>query len=86
MKKILSVLLILALAAGLLLTSALGEETEDFGGVTLNVFNWGEYIDSDMSVIRNFEKKYNCRVNYKTYESNEILYTQIIAWICWRTA
>ncbi len=83
MKKILSVLLILALAAGLLLTSALGEETEDFGGVTLNVFNWGEYIDSDMSVIRNFEKKYNCRVNYKTYESNEILYTQIIAGDSW---
>ena len=28
--------------------------------------------------MRDFEKKYNCKVNYKTYESNEALYTNII--------
>ncbi len=83
MKKILSVLLVLALAVCPLLTAAVGETVEDFGGVTLNVYNWGEYIDSDMNVIRNFEKMYNCRVNYKTYESNEILYTQILSGDSW---
>jgi len=77
MKKILSVLLVLALALAALPVLSFGEEAEDFGGVTLNVYNWGEYIDSDMKVIRSFEKKYNCRVNYKTFESNEILWTQL---------
>ena len=57
MKKILSVLLVLALA--ILPALCLAEVEEDFGGVTLNVFNWGEYIDEDMSTIRNFEKMYN---------------------------
>ena len=75
MKKVLSALLVLVLVSCLLPSFA--EEAEDFGGATLNVFNWGEYIDEDMSVIRNFEKMYNCRVNYKTYESNEMMYTQI---------
>ena len=75
MKKILSVLLALVLAA--LPLAVFGEDAgEDFGGVTLNVYNWGEYIDKD--VLREFEKKYNCKVNYKTYESNEALYTNII--------
>ncbi|MBE5789545.1 MAG: ABC transporter substrate-binding protein [Clostridiales bacterium] len=73
----LSLLLILSLAVTAV--PALGEAAEDFGGATLNVYNWGEYIDEGMNVIRSFEKKYNCRVNYKTYESNEILYTQIEA-------
>ena len=77
MKKILSVLLVLALA--ILPALCLAEVEEDFGGVTLNVFNWGEYIDEDMSTIRNFEKMYNCRVNYKTYDSNESLFYQLDA-------
>lgn len=77
MKKILSVLLVLALFVLPALCSA--EVEEDFGGVTLNVYNWGEYIDEDMSTIRNFEKLYNCRVNYKTYDSNESLFYQMDA-------
>lgn len=76
-RKTLALLLILTVS--MLPALSLGEETEDFSGVTLNVYNWGEYIDQGMNVIRAFEKKYNCRVNYKTYESNEILYTQIEA-------
>ena len=59
------------------------DDTGVEAGAVLNVFNWGEYIDTDMNVIREFERKYNCRVNYKTYESNEILYTQIMAGDSW---
>ena len=82
MKRILTVLLALTLASCCAVCHAETPD-EDFGGATLNVFNWGEYIDEDMSVIRSFERKYNCRVNYKTYESNEILWTQIMAGDSW---
>ncbi len=74
MKKILSALLVLALAAMPLLTLAEGAG-ESFRGVTLNVYNWGEYIDEE--VLRAFEKEYGCKVNYKTYDSNESMYTNI---------
>jgi len=82
MKKMIATLLALSLSLSLLLSLpvlAMGEAAEDFGGVTLNVYNWGEYIDEGMEVVRSFERKYNCRVNYKTYESNEILFTQLEA-------
>ncbi len=74
MKKSLCVLIALVLCA-LPLLALCEAPDEDFGGVTLNVYNWGEYIDE--SVLRGFEKKYNCKVNYKNYDSNESLYTNI---------
>ena len=44
MKKTLSVLLALAMVLCALPLFAFGEDAaEDFGGVTLNVYNWGEY-------------------------------------------
>ena len=47
--------------------------------VTLNVYNWGEYIsdgsDDLMDVNALFEKEFGVRINYKTYESNESMYT-----------
>ena len=43
--------------------------------VRLNVFNWGDYIDR--SVIREFEKKYDIKVNYETYDTNEDMYLKI---------
>ena len=49
--------------------------------VELNVFNWGENIaigeDGTMDVIAEFERRYNCKVNYNEYESNEEMYTKI---------
>ena len=50
--------------------------------VTLNVYNWGQYIadgsDDSMEVIREFEKRYpNIKVNYSTYDSNEIMYSKL---------
>ena len=44
--------------------------------ISLNVFNWGEYID--MSVIKDFEALYpNIDVIYETYDSNESMYTKL---------
>ena len=52
MKKVLAVLLL----ACLVLTVSAGAEgfdPKEFEGQTLNVYNWGEYID--MQVVRDFE-------------------------------
>ena len=57
-----------------------------FGGrqdqITLNVYNWGQYIadgsDGSMEVIAEFEKRYpHIKVNYSTYDSNEIMYSKL---------
>lgn len=44
----------------------------------VNVYNWGEYIsngdDGSMNVIEEFEKKYNIKVNYTNFETNEEMY------------
>lgn len=60
----------------------------DSGKQVLNVFNWGEYIGLDPvtingvtydDVIDAFEKIYNVKVNYETFDSNEAMYTKLIA-------
>jgi spermidine/putrescine transport system permease protein len=43
----------------------------------LNVFNWSEYLPE--SVIKEFEAKYNIKVNYMTYSSNEEMLARIMA-------
>ena len=50
--------------------------------ITLNVYNWGQYIadgsDDSMEVIREFETRYpHIKVNYSTYDSNEIMYSKL---------
>ena len=50
--------------------------------VTLNVYNWGQYIadgsDGSMEIIAEFEKRYpHIKVNYSTYDSNEIMYSKL---------
>ncbi len=45
--------------------------------VVLNVYNWGDYLDE--SVIRDFEKKYNIKVNYDTFSTNEDMYVKLKA-------
>lgn len=49
---------------------------ETYGCNVLNVYNWGEYIDTDL--IPQFEKEYQAKVNYDLYESNEIMYTKLL--------
>ncbi len=41
----------------------------------LNVYNWGDYIDE--SVIAEFEKEFNIRVNYDTFSTNEDMYVKV---------
>ena len=50
--------------------------------ITLNVYNWGQYIadgsDGSMEVIKEFESRYpHIKVNYSTYDSNEIMYSKL---------
>ena len=50
--------------------------------VPLYVYNWGQYIadgsDGSMEIIKAFEEKYpNIKVNYSTYDSNEIMYSKL---------
>ena len=50
--------------------------------ITLNVYNWGQYIadgsDDSMEVIKEFEARYpHIKVNYSTYDSNEIMYSKL---------
>lgn len=97
MKRIYAFLLALALGLMLpLATSAQGtlEVTEDisvsadydwtrFAGqdVTLNVYNWGEYIsngsDDSVDVVAAFEKLTGIEVNYTTFDSNESMYAKL---------
>ena len=47
-------------------------------GTTLNVYNWGEYIDDEeIDVISQFERLTGCEVNYTTLESNENMYSKL---------
>ena len=81
MKKLLSLMtvlmLVLSLLSGCDSTVQLQEE-----GITLNVYNWGQYIadgsDGSLDVIAAFEERYpNIHVNYSTFDSNEIMYSKL---------
>ena len=81
MKKIMTLLAAILLLA-LCLTGCGGKET-----LTLNVYNWGEYIsdgsEDSFDTIREFETWYEetygqkVTVNYSTYASNEDMYNKI---------
>lgn len=44
-------------------------------GNTLNVYNWGDYIDPDL--IKKFEEETGMKVIYQTFDSNEAMMTKI---------
>lgn len=59
--------------------STAGNDGEE---VTINVYNWGQYIaegdEGAMDVIAEFEAAYpNIHVNYTTYDSNETMYSKL---------
>lgn len=93
MKKAASFLLIAALLCSLLALPVSAAETEsdwDFSeeyptvkstGVTINVYNWGEYIsngtDGSLDVNEEFTRRTGIEVNYTTFDSNESLYSKL---------
>ncbi len=82
MKRIIALCVVLSLMLGLSLYGCGGGET-----LTLNVYNWGEYIsdgsEGSFDTILEFEKWYEDTygvrvvVNYDTYTSNEDMYNKI---------
>lgn len=69
MKRILS----FALAALMLLSlTACGGSSS---GEVVNVYNWGEYIDTDL--LKQFEDETGIKVVYNTFETNEGLYSKL---------
>ncbi len=65
-------LFFLAVGASLMLTSC-GESKEN----TLNIYNWGDYIDE--SLIDKFEEETGIDVVYEMYNSNEAMYQKLIS-------
>lgn len=49
---------------------------KEYGCSVINVFSPGEYIGEN--VVGNFEKMYNAKVNYDTFDSNEMMYTKLL--------
>lgn len=60
------------LAAFLLLTGCTGTQPL---GETVNVYNWGEYIDKDL--LEKFEEETGIRVVYSSFNTNEDLYVKL---------
>ena len=58
------------------------EEAAPDRGVTINVYNWGEYIangtDDSLDVNAEFTRRTGIRVNYTTFDSNEALYSKLV--------
>ena len=67
----------LMLAALLLLSLAACGDNGEKSATTLNVYNWGEYIDQD--VLSVFEERTGIKVNYTTYANNEEMYAKIVS-------
>lgn len=74
--------LLFFLVAGLLLCALLLYIVHDLnkgqgyaGGKTLTVYNWGDYIDTDL--IKQFEQETGIKVIYETFDSNEAMLTKI---------
>ena len=82
MKKSVSLLLVAAIVCAVLLSGCGSSKP-----LTLNVYNWGEYIsdgsEDSFDTIREFEKWYEqnygqkLKVNYDTYASNEDMYNKL---------
>ena len=82
MKKLICIFLSCLLLCGCQPTPANPSGDSGAGKITLNVYNWGQYIadgsDGSLDIIAEFERRYpNIHVNYSTYDSNEIMYTKL---------
>ncbi len=73
-KKIISLISVVLL---LLSLAACGDSGNGGDAQSINVYNWGEYIDQ--SVLDDFEAETGIKVNYTTYASNEEMYSKIVS-------
>lgn len=65
----------ICLLLGTLLASCLLGGCGNSGKPVLKVYSWGEYLDT--SLLSEFEKEYDCKVIYETFDSNESMYTKL---------
>ena len=70
MKKRKISLLLALIIVSLSILTACGEKKP-----TLNVYNWGDYIDKD--VLREFEEEFDVKVRYDDFATNEDLYVKV---------
>jgi len=69
-------LLVFTIVLLIVFTAACSGSNKNNGKVTLNVYNWGDYIAE--GVIEDFEEKYpGIVVNYEMFETNEDMYAKI---------
>lgn len=73
MKKLFKLISCFVLVAMLAATAGCGGSSQ----ATLKVYNWGDYIDK--SVIDDFQKKYNIKVIYDEFATNEDMYVKLKA-------
>jgi spermidine/putrescine transport system substrate-binding protein len=81
MKKTLSLVICLVMVLGCF-SGCRQADVQTGDQITLNVYNWGQYIsdgsDDCLDVIAAFEEAYpHIKVNYSTYDSNEVMYTKL---------
>ncbi len=69
MKRFISVLIVLAMAVSMFAMSGCGKKYDG----EISVYNFGEYIDDE--TWKMFQEQYNIKVNYKTYETCESMYS-----------
>lgn len=43
----------------------------------LNIYNWADYVDEQ--ILRDFEKEFNCKINYDTFANNEEMLAKLQA-------
>lgn len=67
-RKMLMLIVLLIVSVSTL--TACGEDKE-----TLNVYNWGDYIDKD--VLKEFEEEFDVKVRYDDFATNEDLYVKV---------
>lgn len=73
-KKALSFIVILLMVTGMGFT--IFSNTAKTEKQVLNIFNWSEFLPQ--SIVEQFEKEYNVKVNYSTFSSNEEMLAKLM--------
>ena len=75
MKRFIAVLLLVLSLFALTSCGDKSDEGKVLSGVTLKVFNWGDYIDEE--VLNIFEDETGAKIEYVLYDSNDAMYEKI---------